>query len=184
MCYVVHKKYLMFLRNKGGVCKGTLTPFFAVAASLSRHISPYRSCVRLSDISPRLGSSRWKTHYLGSLIGSWFGVQLCALQNRASLPGSLCSMSTCCSGRQGTCFRSSVAGSCQHSPFPPLPHGFLQHGLPMVSKRKDTRLHLLAETLLSPKHAKKGSRCPTCLLGFSLAGACRLRPSAMPLPSE
>lgn len=41
---------------------------FGIAASLSRHISPYRSCVSLSHISPRLGSSRQKKN---SLVLSW-----------------------------------------------------------------------------------------------------------------
>lgn len=69
LCYLVHKRYLIFLSSKGDVLKGMLTlSSFGIAASLSRHISPYRSCVSLSDISPSLCSSRWKKN---SLVLSW-----------------------------------------------------------------------------------------------------------------
>jgi len=50
--------------------------------------------------------------------GSSFGIQLCALQNRAWLSGNMCSKSTCCSERQGKCFGSGLAGSQQQSAFP------------------------------------------------------------------
>lgn len=90
----------------------------------------------------------------GYWAGYWFGVQLCALQNRAWLAGNTSSRSTCCSGRQGKCFGISLAGSHQHSPFP----GF------SVWIPGAAWLHLCAEApvLLKPFLARLGHGSAWC----------------------
>lgn len=94
----------------------------------------------------------------GYWAGCWFGVQLCALQNR--LAGNIFSRSTCCSGRWGKCCGIGLDASHQHSPFPRFSAWILGAVL-----GNDTWLHLPAEAplLLKPFLARLGHAW--CLLG-------------------